>query len=106
MSHKTSSYSKHDLFVLTTPKTVNGEPLNGMYYRFEWVDGETIAPISKKDANKVARIRGVGIVPWEESKAYKRLVTQEVKEVQESTSGIFEALKKTAGVKDSPEKRS
>lgn len=68
------------LYALTSNKVIkDGQPLNGKFYRCEWKDGETCQPLSYRDATRLARIHGLNMIEWEESKAFARQ-TQGLKE--------------------------
>lgn len=98
--------------VLKTNKTVKGEPLNGKFYGEVWEDGETVDPMSYRDAMRIARLRGLQSIDWEDSKAYKRLMEGtpaepvKVEEAVEVTTSIFDKLRKATGTEKPKRKRT
>lgn len=101
--YNTRHQNVQNFYVLTTSKKVDGEPLNGKFYRLLWKDGETVTPQSYRDAIRVARIYGCQLVNWTESKEYKRLLgdipkvedfPEPPKELVESKGNTFTKISK------------
>ncbi len=90
-------------YVLSSSKTYNGEPLTGKFYGYIWKDGETVDPISYREAMRVARLRGCDLVKWEESKAFKAensAVSARAEEAsKEAPASVFGKLSKRAAAK-------
>lgn len=85
-------------YTLTTKKTVKeNEPLTGKFYGLEWVDGETIEPLTNKQAFRIARIRGCQVIEFTKSKEYERRnVMAPVIETKKKTKSFVDKLKSAA----------